>query len=176
MRIGQDMKFRSFYRIFFFKLGAQSFQYLKAIAQISLVCCICCSQSANAQTAIENVEQLRNKIAQFLTDEYRNSQADKVEVKVGKLDPRLRLTLCDQPVTLNLQDASGNGGNISVQVSCRGSSGWTILAPAQAIVFRPMAVASRNLQRGEVINITDITMESLDMSQYRQGFSVNIDD
>ena len=170
------MRFRSFYRIFFFKNGAQNIHYLKAIAHLSAVLCLCSIQSANAQTAIENIGELRNKVAQFLTDEYRNSQADKVEVKVGALDLRLRLALCDQPLAFNLQDATGNGGNVNVQVICRGSSRWTILAPAQATVFRPMAVAGRNLQRGELVSITDITMESLDMSQYRQGYSINIDD
>lgn len=170
------MKFRSFYRTFFFKLVTQSVKHLKAMAQLGVIFCICNIQSANAQAAIEDIAQLRIKIAQFLTDEYRNSQADKVDVKVGRLDMRLRLALCDQPIAFSLQDPTGNGGNINVQVACRGSSRWTILAPAQATVFRPMAVAGRNLQRGEIVNIADVTIESLDMGPYRQGYNVNIDD
>ena len=167
------MKFRSFYRIFFFKGVAKNANALKYFAPFLFTLT---ALSVNAQAGIENIEQLRQSVAQFLTDEYRQSNADKTEIKVGALDSRLRLAQCDQSIDMALQDPTGNGGNVNVQVACRGSSRWTILVPSQATVFRPMAVASRNLQRGEMINEGDVSVESMEVTQYRQGFATQAED
>ena len=177
------MEFRSFYRIFFFLINhlrqgiCQPHPWIKKglcnlpffIFSLNIAC-------VQAQSEIQNIQQLRINIAEFLTTEYRNANATKVDIKVGALDSRMRLAVCDQPFTLNLQDPSNNGGNINVKVACRGTSSWAILVPAQAIVFRPMAVASRNLQRGELISSEDIGVEVVDVSQYRQGYSSKPED
>ncbi len=170
------MKFRSFYRVFFSLENNIRQDILKSLGNLALVLFGLNPDNVQAQSEIENIQQLRINIAQFLTAEYRNTDAAKVDIKVGALDSRLHLTQCDQPLTLNLQDPSNNGGNINVQVVCPGTSRWTILVPAQAIVFRPMAVASRNLQRGELISTEDVGVEVLDMSQYRQGYSSKPED
>lgn len=176
LRIGQIMKFRSFYRTFFFIEGSLNQSLLKNMGNLVFVLLSLYPHSSKAQTGVESIEQLRQETAKFVTEEYRNANASKVEVKVGGLDPRLRLDKCDQPIMFKLQDANGNGGNVNVQLTCRGSSRWTILVPTQAIVYRPMAVASRNLQRGELITEADVDVSVLDVSQYRQGYTSNTED
>lgn len=166
------MKFRSFYRIFFCKKIGEPLK--QVISRLGLICIavlpLC--PNANAQAPIESIEQLRSKVAQFLTNEYTQAQAVKVEVKVGNLDNRLRLAKCEQSLSLGLKDATGTGGNINVQVACNGASAWTILVPAQAKVYRSVAVAGRNLQRGDVVNASDLTTETKDVSDFRMGFSL----
>ena len=143
---------------------------------ITLLLILCSQGNANAQTFIENIDLIKESAAQFLTSEYQASQPDKVEIKIGGLDSRLRLEKCSQPLSYSLQDKMGNGGNVSVQVTCKSGENWTILVPAQAKVFRQIAVAARTLQRGQQINEGDLDYQSLDMSQYRQGFAVNKED
>ncbi|MES2675635.1 MAG: flagellar basal body P-ring formation chaperone FlgA [Pseudomonadota bacterium] len=169
------MKIRSFYKAFF-SVGTYSHQdILKSLGNLAMILLSLSPNDLQAQPAIVGIEQLRLDIAQFLTAEYRSTNATRVNIKVGALDSRLRLE-CDQPLAFNLQDPSNNGGNVNTQVACRGTSQWTILVPAQATVFRPMAVASRNLQRGELVNSEDVGVEVLDASQYRQGYSSNPED
>ena len=169
------MKFRSFYRIFFCKkMHYASEQVIKSIGLASALL-FCLSQSANAQAPIENIEQLRSKVAQFLTDEYTKTQAMKVAVKVGNLDNRLRLAKCDQSPLLVLKDPTNSGGNINVEASCKGPSAWTILVPALARVYRPVAIASRNLERGDVVNENDLTTDIKDVSDFRMGFCLTPD-
>ncbi len=166
------MNFRSFYRIFFFKKTAkpqkQAFSRLGWASLIAL--CMC--QSANAQAPIESIEGIRSKVAQFLTDEYSHTNAEKVEVRVGNLDSRLRLSKCSQDLTLNLKDSSKTGGNINVQVSCSASISWTILVPAQAKVYRSVALAGRNLQRGDLVSAADLSSEIRDVGDLRMGFAL----
>jgi len=163
------MNFRSFYRIFFFKKNVKPIkQVFSRLGAASLVA-ICACQSANAQAPIENIEGIRSKVAQFLTDEYSLTNAEKVEVRVGKLDTRLRLAKCSQNLELNLKDTTKSGGNINVQVACN-SGAWTILVPAQAKVYRSVAVAGRNLQRGDVVSAADLSSTIKDVGDLRMGF------
>ncbi len=170
------MKLRSFNRVFFSFGDNLRQDIIKSLGNLALIIFSVSPSGVEAQFEIVDIQQLRQNIAQFLTDEYRSTNATKVNIKVGMLDSRMHLAQCDQPLALNLQDPSNNGGNINVQVACRGTAQWTILVPAQAIVFRPMAVASRNLQRGELINTEDVDVEVLDVSQYRQGYSSKPED
>ncbi|HWV16021.1 MAG TPA: flagellar basal body P-ring formation chaperone FlgA [Cellvibrio sp.] len=167
------MKFRSFYRTFFFAEGPFNQSLLKTLGNLAFILLSLYPDASKAQADIENIEQLRKDTANFVTAEYRASNASRVEVKVGGLDPRLHLEKCSQPVAFKLQDSSGNGGNSNVQTACQGRSRWNILIPVQAIVYRPVAIASRNLQRGELVGEADINISELDVSQYRQGYSKN---
>lgn len=172
------MNFRSFYSIFFFKRGAAPCR-LSLPLRLLLCCASLVASTAyaqNTETKIENISQLRQGVTQFLTNEYQSLQASKVEVKIGALDPRLRLAACNETLAFNLLDTSGNGGNVNVQVVCNradtASGRWTILVPAIATIFRPVAIAGRALQRGETITAADVETEIRDMSQYRQGFAL----
>jgi len=169
------MNFRSFYRIFFFKKNVKPIKQVFSRLGLACVVAVCACQSANAQASIENIEGIRSKVAQFLTDEYSQTDAEKIEVRVGNLDSRLRLAKCSQELNLNLKDNSKTGGNINVQVSCSGSSTWTILVPAQAKVYRTVAVAGRNLQRGDLISAADLSSEIKDVGNLRLGFALTPD-
>jgi flagella basal body P-ring formation protein FlgA len=166
------MNFRSFYRIFFFKKNAKPLKQVFSSLGLASIVAIGLCQSANAQAPIESIEGIRSKVAQFLTDEYSQTNAEKVEVRVGNLDSRLRLTKCSQDLDLNLKDSSKTGGNINVQVSCSGSSAWTILVPAQAKVYRSVAVAGRNLQRGDLVSAADLSSDIKDVGDLRIGFAL----
>lgn len=170
------MKFRSFYRVFFLKNIKLFPNALKIALCGSLLLTSLLTQTAKAQAAIEDIEQLRQKVAQFISGEYQQTKATKIDVLVGKHDSRLRLARCEHALVFNLQDTSGSGGNVNVQVNCTAGSRWTILVPAVATVFRPMAIAGRNLQKGDVVGRDDLNTEARDMSQYRQGFLLMADD
>ncbi len=166
------MNFRSFYRIFFFKKNAKPLKQVFGSLGLTSVVAIGLCQSANAQAPTESIEGIRSKVAQFLTDEYSHTNAERVEVRVGNLDSRLRLAKCSQNLTLNLKDSSRTGGNINVQVSCSTGSAWTILVPAQTKVYRSVAVAGRNLQRGDLVSAADLSSEIKDVGDLRIGFAL----
>jgi flagella basal body P-ring formation protein FlgA len=175
------MDFRRCYRIFFF---AQAPLKLRARASnlltISLSCLgaglLCLGQSAKAQAPLEDIEQISRAAAQFLAEQYSGTNTEKVEIKLGNLDQRLRLNHCGQDLAFALKDAANNGGNINVQVSCSGPSSWTILVPAQARVYRKVAVAGRNLKAGDAITAADLTQETKDVGDYRFGFVLSAED
>ena len=119
--------------------------------------------------------ELRQDIAKFLTTEYHSK--GKIQVNVGKLDSRLGFYRCPQAPVMQARDATGNGGNISVQVKCKASApGWTIHIPAQVAIFRDLPVAARDITRGERITAADILWETINISGLRQSYHTGTED
>jgi flagella basal body P-ring formation protein FlgA len=70
---------------------------------------------------------------------------------------------------MKVSDTNFTGGNLTVHTACEGAQPWSIYVPAQVALFRRTPVASRNLDRGEIISSADISPEVVNISQLRHG-------
>ncbi len=127
-------------------------------------------QPSQANLARQDLGDLQQQVKIFLQDHYRQQDVERVDITVGNLDPRLVLAACTQPLTMTLNDPSNSGGNLTVQTRCEATQSWSIYVPAQVSLFRPLAVASRPLMRGDVISERDIQIDVVNVSQLRQGY------
>jgi flagella basal body P-ring formation protein FlgA len=112
---------------------------------------------------------LETNVAQYLDSHYQQSDAVKVDITVNGLDRRLQLAKCDTPLEMKVSDPTFNGGSQTVHTRCTGSTPWSIYVPAQIVLFRSMTVASRSLERGELVTAADLTTEVVNTSALRQG-------
>lgn len=126
--------------------------------------------AAPALAERQDLEQLRTQVEQFLSAHYLQTGAQRVEVDVARLDPRLQLSECHANLELELNDASNSGGNVSVHSRCRNDQPWSIYVPAQVNLYRPVVVAARNLSRGTRLSANDVAIELRNTSRLRQGF------
>lgn len=117
-----------------------------------------------------NLETLRTGVAEFLQQHYAKSKAQRVEIDVNHLDPRLHLADCGADVIFSVTDHQNSGGTVSVHAQCQGTQPWALYIPAQVDLFRPVAVAGHNLGRGTVLSQADIEMVLKNTSLLRQGF------
>lgn len=92
------------------------------------------------------------------------------EIRVNRLDPRLRLPLCDQPLTVQLESPAQPLGRVTTRVRCEGSAPWTVFVPAEVRLYRQVAVLTRPLKRMSVVGATDLSMVERDVGQLGQGF------
>lgn len=118
----------------------------------------------------QDLEHLRESVSEFLHEHYRQPGIARIEVEVGRLDQRLRLAHCGEPLTMNFNDPDRAGGNLTVHTRCPATAAWALYVPAQVSVYRPVATASRNLGRGHRIIDGDITLELKNTGRMRQGF------
>jgi len=125
---------------------------------------------ALANTPKHDLKQLEKTVAGFLQNHYRSANASKMTVTVNQLDRRLKLPQCQKDLRMSVNDPNNTGGNITVHTQCDGQQNWSLYVPAQVTLFRALAVASRNLNRGELIDAGDISMEVVNISQLRQGY------
>lgn len=117
----------------------------------------------------ESIDQLREQVSQFLYDHYsgeleQRSETDPndLSIAVARLDPRLLLKRCDNPLTFELMDSGDLGGNISVRTRCESTVPWSIFVQAQVRYSLSVLVARTNLSRGAIVGFEDLEEKSLD--------------
>ncbi len=144
----------------------------KPIPTSLLVLASYCVHAQHAENHL-NLEQLINDVHSHLQQHYSHLSLDngyRVEIKVKQLDPRLRLTACSTPIHYDLRDTGNTGGNVSVHTQCQGSSPWAVYIPAEVGIFKPVIVASRNVERGSTLADSDFDSEWRDTSKLNQSY------
>jgi len=82
-------------------------------------------------------------------------------IETGRLDPRLRLKRCQQPLTVSPLSQRNNSANMTVIVKCETSSPWTIYIPIKIKTYIRVAVANHPLSRRVPISKEDIRFENV---------------
>lgn len=92
------------------------------------------------------------------------------EIEVGKLDRRLRLIACDQPLTPFLRPGAKMSGTTSIGVKCNSETPWTAYLTANIHLYDKIAVASQPLPRGRLISAADFELVDREISTLSRGF------
>lgn len=104
---------------------------------------------------------------------HRNSDSGHIsssEVVIGKLDSRLRLTVCDTPLSASLPAGARLSGKTTVGVRCNGSKPWTVYVPAQIVSTGHYVVAKTALQRGALITSENIELRHEKLRNMPRGY------
>ncbi len=152
----------------FKKFSYKQFPRIACVGFFTLVL----AQFASAQ-ALQNLSTIRQEAEKFLVERYQSEKNEQLIIKLGTWDKRLKLSACHQPISFSLQDTAGPGGNVTLDCRCLDQNGWAIHLPAQVDIFRALPVASRNLSRGTVVDMSDIGMEVRNISPL--GDSLELD-
>jgi len=137
-------------------------------------------QLAHAST-MSHPEQLIDVTKQFLEREVsdylsRSGIDARHEIHVSRLDPRLRLNQCDQPLGAKLSNTSPPIGRVTVRVSCEGRSPWSVFVPAQVQLYREVIVANKSLLRDTILSDSDVSLAERDISALNQGYLTRLDE
>ena len=96
------------------------------------------------------------------------------EIEINRLDPRLRLPVCDKDLTTTLESPAEPIGRVTLRVRCDGSSPWTIFVPAQVRLYREVVTATRPLKRASVIGEYDVTLAERDVGLLNHGYLTSV--
>nr|WP_242674636.1 MULTISPECIES: flagellar basal body P-ring formation chaperone FlgA [Pseudomonas] len=92
------------------------------------------------------------------------------ETQINRLDPRLRLPLCDQPLTTTLETPAEPVGRVTMRVRCDGTSPWTVFVPGQVRLYREVVTLVRPVNREGVLSEADIMLAERDVGLLNQGY------
>ncbi|QLF94575.1 flagellar basal body P-ring formation protein FlgA [Pseudomonas sp. ABC1] len=121
------------------------------------------------------IDATQEFLEQSVTDYLQQNQiSGRHEVVVNRLDPRLRLALCDIPLS-SRQESSQPIGRVTVRVSCEGSSPWSVFVPAQVRLFRDVIVTRRPLQRDTILAEADVSLIERDVGVLTQGYMTDLE-
>jgi flagella basal body P-ring formation protein FlgA len=129
----------------------------------------CHAESAPATNASakQNLSAVKVKIAEFLETQAIGFPG-KVKVRVGAIDPNLKLAQCAD-VQVFLPTGSRAWGKTSVGARCDAPSAWTIYVQATVSVMAQYLVAAAPLAQGQIVTNQDILFESGDLTQLPAG-------
>jgi flagella basal body P-ring formation protein FlgA len=124
--------------------------------------------SAHA-AALQEQEPLRQIIDQYLREQL-SQQGQEVEIQVGRLDSRLRLSACaEQPVAF-LPSGARLRGTLTVGVRCASPKPWTLYIPTEIRIYDQVVSATMPLTRGNVIAESDVTLIRQETTALHSGY------
>ncbi|MBV8210563.1 MAG: flagellar basal body P-ring formation protein FlgA [Burkholderiaceae bacterium] len=127
-----------------------------------LCACLGITASAQAQVPVEAVRQ-------FVQNELGTIEgADRVDISVGQLDPKLQLAPCENAEPF-LRSGARLWGRSFVGLRCASGARWTINVPVQVRIFGPGLVAMRQLAAGEPIAEADVRTEEVEWTREAQS-------
>lgn len=152
----------------------------KALLRAILISFTCGLAQLSDAASMTRPEQLIDATRGFLEQEVINylqrSQIQaRHDVEVNKLDPRLRLAACDQPLQAKLESPAQPVGRATVRVSCTGTAPWSVFVPAQVHLYREVVVARRPLSRDSIVEEADVALAERDVSSLNQGYFTTLD-
>ena len=128
--------------------------------------------AANAEPhagAIQPLENITSALIEAGKVKAQKQGYSNVEIEVRPLDNRLRLPLCNKPLTTFSPQGSQALGAISIGVRCTGEKPWTIYARANISAYKAIPVLSRPLQRHTLITKDDIEIINQPLDATIQG-------
>lgn len=123
--------------------------------------------SADANTS-QSHDSIR-ATAEFHAIEKAEMLAGRPVVKVGRLDSRLKLAECDQPLHAFDSPNGLSGGRGVVGVRCEGSTPWKIYVPVTVALMAQVVVTRNPVVRGQSLTANDLVLREMDISSERKA-------
>jgi len=130
--------------------------------------------SVNAQqTIMQEHDEIRQNIEQFVKQQFPKSYS--INTQVGKIDPHLQLSACEQRLETFYPVGARKSGVTSVGIRCIGAKGWTIYLPVNIRIFGETVVSKRALARGAVLHKSDLAVAKRDLSRVNSNYYTSIE-
>ncbi len=127
-----------------------------------------------AMAGYQSRDSIRAAAQKFIINKIQTTHQSKPEVEVGKLDPRLRLTVCSEPLQAFLPPGGQSIGNTTVGVRCTGVKPWTIYVPIKVSIFRQVVMTTRPLSRGDMVTEADLRLTTQNLATLRPGYLTEV--
>jgi flagellar basal body P-ring formation protein FlgA len=122
-------------------------------SQLLILFCALFATGAFATT--QALDAVQSAAETFVRDHLPPSTARQF-VTAAKLDPRLRVEACEQPLQTFEQSATTLGERMTVGVRCASANTWTLYVPVAVEVELPVLVLRRALARRARVAIIDV--------------------
>lgn len=166
--------FRHFYRRRYRDLTAKGRYWLAVLP--ALLALGYSSLTVAAATLPEQLIGTTHSFLELTVADYlqRSEIQGRHEIEINRLDPRLRLPLCDKELTVTLESPAQPIGRVTMRVRCDGSSPWTVFVPGQVRLYRDVVTAIRPLKREAVLSDMDVSLVERDVGLLNQGYLTSL--
>jgi flagella basal body P-ring formation protein FlgA len=125
---------------------------------------------------IQPAQDILASARDYLSAAAAGQHTGRIEVRLGHLDPRLRLPRCGQTLQAFQSPGARLSGTTSVGVRCPDAAAWTIYVPAKIDVFHKALVTTRALAKGAHLQPGDVRIVETEVSELNQGYLQSVDE
>ncbi len=100
-------------------------------------------------------------------------KGQRVSYKVARVDPRLRLSDCEAPLSVDLGTAKLLG-RVTAKVECHGATPWSIYVPLTVQVFKKVVTLRAPATTGKLLQVQDLQLSEREVSSLTQGYFTQI--
>lgn len=136
-----------------------------------LLCWVNLAQATEIQSLASIRLQAENFVAEF---PYKSPYPP--QFKFGRLDNRLRLKFCRQPLKIEFSNQQRTRGNTSLSIQCEQAGGWKIHLPVSIDIYDNVLVSAKALARGQLIDDNLVKFEKNNVSRLNAGYYTRADD
>jgi flagella basal body P-ring formation protein FlgA len=122
-----------------------------------------------ADDPLQDLESIRETARQFAAG-MAAATGTGSQVEAGQIDRRLRLPLCEKPLTAFAGPSARTSGSTTIGVRCDGASPWSLYVPVS--IRRPgqVVLATRPMTRGETLVASDVYLAERDLATLHRGY------
>ena len=115
-------------------------------------------------------ESILSAARHFLETHNELDQYKKVDIQLGRIDPRLKVSQCSQALELSLAPGSDTTGKTTVNVRCSKDKTWALYITAVINKFATVYQTAAPLPRGHVITEQDIQTVEYNLAKLNRGY------
>lgn len=141
----------------FIVLGAFAWHPFKAVA-------------GEAATGWQSRASILGAAQDFLQTFVGSHHAGRSKIRLGTLDPRLKLKACPVALEASLPQGGRVLGNTTVAVRCPADGGWSIYVTARIDVYGPVLVAKQPLARGSRLEAGQLERVERNLADLPYGY------
>lgn len=132
------------------------------------ICMIAGPAAAAQNSAYQSLASIRSAVKSFIAQ---SRDSEKVsQIQVGRLDPRLRLPQCQEPLDTFRSNGSRGYGSVTVGVRCGGAKPWTLYVSAKIVAYGTVYTLTKTLPRGTVLGKRDLKPVTRNLAELRPGY------
>ena len=133
------------------------------------------TQAGQPATEWQDPAAIRTTAESYLQAIINGQHEGRTEIRLGQLDPRLRLKACHAPLESFTPPGARSLGNTTVGVRCPDKGGWSIYVAAHIDAFGPVLVTRQPLSRGSVARSSDFELVERNLGDLPYGYYTDME-
>lgn len=124
---------------------------------------------ASSEPPLQSLEAIRERIEAYVHARLSDPDED-LEIEVGGLDPRLRLSACQEPPEVFDPPTRSRGSRQVYGVRCQGPRPWKLYLPVTVNRFGQVLSTARSLPQGTTIGEGDLRWLRANLARLPRGY------
>lgn len=122
---------------------------------------------------VQSLTDIQEAVKMYLLENFDSAAEGELNVEVGRLDSRLRLSYCSD--NLHVSVPYGTQDTVrTVKVQCFSPKAWTVYLPVKMSRYLPVVVAKTGLNRDQPLRSEDLVIEMRNVSVGSSGYFTEV--